>query len=53
MRFTLAMLVVLVFGSVVCAGQAPRVTVAEIHPKVIDGSINEYVILASRSLDSK
>src|SRR5260370_7377328 len=42
MRLTLAMLVVLVFASVVCAGQAPRVTVAEIHPKSIDGSINEY-----------
>jgi hypothetical protein len=42
MRFTLAVLFVLVFASVVCAGQAPRVTVAEIHPTVIGGSINEY-----------
>jgi hypothetical protein len=42
MRLTLAMLVVLVFASVVCARQAPRVTVAEIHPTVIGGSINEY-----------
>jgi hypothetical protein len=42
MRFTLAMLVVLVFASVVCAGQAPRVAVVEIHPKTIDGSIDEY-----------
>src|SRR5260370_12612994 len=42
MRLALAMLVVLVFASVVCAGQAPRVSVAEIHPKSIDGSINEY-----------
>jgi hypothetical protein len=42
MRFTLATLVVVVFASEVCAEQAPRVTVAEIHPKVIDGSVNEY-----------
>ncbi len=42
MRLTLAMLVVLVFVSVVCAQQAPRVTVGEIHPTVIGGSINEY-----------
>jgi hypothetical protein len=42
MRLTLAMLVVLVFAYVVCAGQAPHVTVAEISPTVIGGSINEY-----------
>jgi hypothetical protein len=42
MRLTLAMLVVIVSASVVCAGQAPRVTVAESHPTALGGSINEY-----------
>jgi hypothetical protein len=43
MRFTLITLLVLVFASVVYARQASRVTVAEIHPTVIGGSINEYI----------
>src|ERR1051326_5453758 len=42
MRFTLAVLSVLVFTSVVCARQAQRVTVAEAHPTVVSGSISEY-----------
>ncbi len=42
MRFILANLLALIFVPVVCAQQAPRVTVTEIHPATLFGSVNEY-----------
>ena len=42
MRFILANLLALVFVPVVCAQRAPRVTVTEIHPAALSGSMNEY-----------
>jgi len=42
MRMSFALQAVLAFSSAVCAQRGPDVTVGEIHPATIDGSINEY-----------